>query len=360
MRVPKLAVKPLLELDALLLGGTVRRAVRNYGAGAPREREDGRIRPREIGSVAHGIRRERTLPAEAYLRPCETPRFIGAATGRSGTTWLKDVLGAGLGDTHLAVREIGLFDLAQFRGAPYEYLQYANLPQRDVYRSYFREFVLRRAYFIRRNLDGTMLGLCDLVPRRVVKSALDRLDHRLDEARTLEAIERCFGDFYLWLFNAHAELVADGRPWISKEPPYGRNADQLFRMIPHARLVVLARDGRDVALSMHERGWHPSVRHAMDRWRHFAAMTARALDDCPDGRWMVVRYRDLVTDFEDRMGAITDVLDLPPLDPGALERAGLAPDPASLDRWKTELADGDRDYFAATCGDLMERFGLPV
>lgn len=353
-------MKPLLELDAVVLGGTIRRAVRNYGRGDPRRRGDGRIRPEEVGPVARGIWRERTLPPDAYVRPCETPRFVGAVTGRSGTTWLQNVLGAGLRDTHLAVREIGLFDLAQFRGAPYEYFKFANLPQRGVYRRYFRDFVLHRAYFIRRNLDGTMLGLCDLVPRRVVASALDALDDRLEEARKPEEIQRCFGDFYLWLFNAHAELVAGGRPWISKEPPYGRNADQLFGMIPGARLVVLVRDGRDVALSMHERGWHPTVRHAMDRWRHYAKRTIRALEDSPEGRWRLLRYRELVTDFGNRLGEVADALDLPPLDREAVDRAGLAPDSSSLDRWETELSPRDRDYFAATCGDLMERFGLPV
>lgn len=203
-----------------------------------------------------------------------------------------------------------------------------------------------------------MLGLCDLVPRRVVKAALDGLEERLDEARRLEEIQRCFGDFYLWLFNAHARLVAGGRPWISKEPPYGRNADQLFRMIPHGRLVVLVRDGRDVALSMHERAWHPTVRHAMDRWRHFAEMTVRALERCPDDRHLVVRYRDLVLNFRSCTRAITEFLELPNLDVSTVEERDLMADDTNLERWKYELPSNDREYFASTCGRVMKRFGL--
>lgn len=360
MRIPRPIVELLIELDAVVLGGTLRRAVRNYGGTSPDRRADGEVRPGELPRVARGVWRERTLPPRAYLRPCETPRFIGGATGRSGTTWLRNVLDVGLGGTHATVREVGLFDLAQFRGASFEYFKVANLPQRGVYQRYFRNFIIHYGYFIRRNLDGTMLGLCDLVPRRVVKAALDRLEKRLEEARKPEEIERCFGDFYLWLFNAHAELAAAGRPWISKEPPYGRNADQLFRMIPHGRLVVLVRDGRDVALSMYEHGWHPTVRHAMDRWRRFASRTARALSDCPDDRYLVVRYRDLVRNFRSRTTAIAEFLELPDLDMVPLEQRGLLPDDSSLGRWKTELSDDDRVYFASTCGPVMKRFDLPL
>lgn len=360
MRIPKPVVELLLDLDAVVLGGALRRAVRNYGGTPPDRRAHGEMGLGELPQVARGVWRERTLRPGAYLRSWETPRFIGGATGRSGTTWLRNALDVGLGDTHTTIREVGLFDLAQFRGAPYEYLQYANLPQRDVYRNYFRDFILHRAYFIRRNLDGTLLGLCDLVPRRVVKAALDRLDGRLEEARKPKEIERSFGDFYLWLFNAHAELAAGGRPWISKEPPYGRNADQLFRMIPHGRLVVLVRDGRDVALSMHEHGWHPTVRDAMDRWRHFASRTARALSDCPDDRYLVVRYHDLVRDFRSRTGEIAEFLELPDLDMVSLEKRGLLPDESSLRRWETELPDDDRAYFETTCGPVMKRFNLPL
>lgn len=359
MDLPGSLVDPLLELDAVLLGGTVRRAVRNYGVGDPATREDGAIDRREIPAILAGIRRERRIAPASFVRLCRTPRFIGATTGRSGTTWLMNVLRVGLGGRCVTVREVGLFDLAQFRGAPYEYLQYANLPQRDVYRRYLRGFLLDRAYFIRRRLDGTLLGLCDLVPRRAVEMAFDAMEERLDVARTLGEIERAFGDFYVWLFNGHAELVADGRPWISKEPPYGRNADQLLRMIPDGRLVVLVRDGRDVALSMHAHGWHPTVRHAIDRWREFTAMTARALERCPSDRWLLVRYRDLVTSFGDRISAIADFLGVGSVDHDALEAAGLLPDASSLGRWRNEMSSDDRAYYAERCADLVDRFGLP-
>lgn len=359
MRIPDSMVGPLLELDALLLGGTVRRAVRNYGSADPAGRDDGSIGPSEIPEILRGIRRERALAPGSFIRPCETPRFIGATTGRSGTTWLKNVMDKGLGRTHLSVREVGLFDLVQFRGAPYEYLQYANLPQRGVYRRFFRDFILNRAFFIRRRLDGTMLGLCDLLPKRAVEMACDELDARLEESRTLGEIEKSFGDFYLWLFNGHAELVAGGRPWISKEPPYGRNADQLLRMIPDARLIVLVRDGRDVALSMSEHGWHPTVRHAVDRWCEFTTMTKRALSRCPSDRYLVVRYRDLVTEFGRSCEAIMDFLELPTLDHDSLKKADLLPNPSSLERWKREMSSEDRAYFAESCAGLMNHFGLP-
>jgi hypothetical protein len=359
IRVSPKLIEPFLWADAVLAGGSVRRAVRNYVGDDPDRRENGLLPLHATGSIARGLWRERTIRQDAFIKPYERPLFIAGSTGRSGTTWLMDLLGRELKGNHVVIREVGLFDLAQFRGAPYEYFQYANLPSRAVYRRYFREFVLERAYFIRRKLDGTMLGLCDLLPRRAVKAALDRLDQRLEDVRSLEDIEQCFGQFYIWLFNCHAELVEPGRPWISKEPPYGRHADQLLRMMPDARVVILVRDGRDVAASMFSHGWHATLRDAMDRWRHFTFMTAAAVDRCPPESVLLVRYADLIHDFERQIASICSFLDIPlaetprPGDP-------LRPSAASVGRWKATTSDADRDYFARTCGELMDRFGLPM
>lgn len=352
-------LEPFLWADAVMAGGSLRRAVRNYAGEDPERRRGGSVPLGAAGTVLRGLWRERTIRPETFILPARRPGFIAGTTGRSGTTWLADLLRRELSRTHVVIREIGLFDLAQFRGAPYEYFQYAHLPTRVVYRRYFRHFMLERAYFIRRKIDGTMLGVCDLVPRRALRLALDALDERLEGVRSLEDIEGCFGQFYAWLFNCHAELIHRGHPWISKEPPYGRNADQLLRMIPDAHLVVLVRDGRDVASSMYAHGWNATLRDAMDRWRHFTRMTAEAIERCPPDSVLVVRYANLVHEFDREIGRIAAFLGLPaaislaPDDP-------LRPSAASLGRWRSSTSEEDREYFERTCGDLMERFGVPL
>lgn len=359
--IPTLLLKPSLWLDAEVLGGAVRRSVRNY-SGIDPERLAGReLPPGSLSAVLRGVVRERKLSPAAFIHSRCKPRFVGATTGRSGTTWLQNVLSYGLGTRFVVVREMGLFDLSQFRGASYEYFQYANLRSSHVYRRYFRDFILDRAYFIRRRLDGTLLGLCDLVPRRVVAAALSALDVRLEASRSLDECEQAFGDFYRWLFNAHAQLVSGEAEWISKEPPYGRHADELLRMIPDGKLVVLVRDGRDVALSMHSSRWHPSVEHAIDRWRHFTSMTREALERCPEDRVRVVRYEDLVESFEQELRGICEFLDLPVIARAHLDSLGdLHPRARSVGRWRHEMSERDCYHFNETCGELMRSFGLRI
>jgi len=135
----------------------------------------------------------------------------------------------------------------------------------------------------------------------------------------------------------------------------------LLRMVPSGRLVVLVRDGRDVALSMHRVRWHRTVTDAMERWRHFTTLTARALEQCPADRVWVVRYDELIREFDTKLPEICEFLDVPVPDLEALRQdRRLAPRPDTVGRWKRELSASDRDHFARTCGDLMAQFGLPL
>ncbi|GAG46266.1 unnamed protein product, partial [marine sediment metagenome] len=190
--------------------------------------------------------KERLIRKEEFIKKVGNPLFIGGMTGRSGTNWLKDIFREYV-KSHVVVKEIGVFMLGQFREAPYEYFQFSNFPnRRKQYIKYFRKFMLTNAYLRSSKMMGSpgLNGLSDLLPVRGLKIALNEIEQRLSKAKKYEQIRQIFGDFYLWLFNYHACIVDNGKPWISKEPPYARHADQLFSMIPNARLLIMARDGR--------------------------------------------------------------------------------------------------------------------
>ena len=57
------------------------------------------------------FRRERTVPEEHYLYRPELGRFVGGITGRSGTTWLKKLMGETIGSSHAVIGEQGVFVL---------------------------------------------------------------------------------------------------------------------------------------------------------------------------------------------------------------------------------------------------------
>jgi hypothetical protein len=317
-----------------------------------------------LASAARAWRRERTVPDEHFLSPPAHPRFIGGTTGRSGTRWLVRVLKAQFRSQPVVIDEIGVFVLSLLREAPYEYYQFGTddaADRRGPYVEYFLRQMERYAFRRRNMYGGGMRGLVDYVPRRAIRRAGDSLKRDLRSLSDLPEITRRFGDFYLHLLNYHAAIVHGGSSgWINKEPPYGRHADELLRMVPGGRLVVLARDGRASALSMFKRRWMSSVRECMERWGEFARMTVDAVERAPTDQVLLLRYEDLVRDFEPELARIHHFFELPePEFDVILSNADetLRPQPAGLDRWAGEIADEDLRWFEVTYGDLMERLG---
>lgn len=343
-------------LDARLFGSRLRRGL-DYVDRAQDQPKRTSLRPM-VQPIAEKIWLEQRLPAAAFLTTCALPRFVGGVTGRVGTGWLIHSIGRHLPPAYNVITEIGLFNYAQFRKAPYEYYYYATRTRdgRRRYMEFWRRFMMDWAYDSKRALENGPRGLRDLVPRRAVRIALEELEARLENTQDLSGVCVAFGDFYTWLFNFHA-VVSSGEPlWVSKEPAYGRHADDLFRMMPRAKLVVLTRDGRDVALSMVERGWHPLLRQAIDRWREFALMTLEALDKVDADRYLLVRYEDMVVDYDAEICRIMAFLELPLLSGGAMTDR-IRPDAASVRRWKREMSQTDVQYFLESCSSIMERLG---
>jgi hypothetical protein len=357
----RLCVKLLESLDVAFAKGAFARGFRYYAHRDIQERRVGEVPLQRAPVVMRKLFKERTLPYTAFIKPCEQPLFIGGITGRTGTTWVKNILRNQASGAHEVIGEIGFFDLSQFRGAPYEFYQRCSFPRdRALYVSYFRDFVLKRAYFRNRRMRGGLRGLCDLLPQRGVKIALDQLQEELGDVRRLEECQLAFGRFYLWLFNFRSAIAGRNR-WISKEPSYGRRADQLFAMIPNARLVVMARDGRDTALAMFRDGRHPTVRDAIGRWRSFTKMALKAVEQCPPRQYLMVRYEDLVLSFPEKINEIFNFFDIDGLDiPSLLQNPVLRPSSSTMRRWEAEMSKEDQDHFASTCSSLMTSLGYEV
>ncbi len=89
--------------------------------------------------------------------------------------------------------------------------------------------------------------------------------------------------------------------WVEKTPRHIHKISMLTAMFPDARILVMLRDGRDVACSIKRRTGDPEV--GIDRW---VADNTAALADLGQENVMLVRYENLVDDFE---SCVTEVLD---------------------------------------------------
>lgn len=196
-----------------------------------------------------------------------------------------------------------------------------------------------------------------------------------DVRRRLPA-EASFADVVGAVYRAYAD--ARGKPRFGdKTPSYMQHLDLLERVFPGAQYVHIVRDGRDAASSFLGMRRRPRFNWARPRglggfacqWafevrgaRRFGATVAL-------GRYLELRYEDLVAEAEARLRDVCAFLGLPfepemlayhtSVAPGSLrDHPRLAEPPtAGVRDWRRELAPGDAERFEAIAGGLLAELG---
>jgi hypothetical protein len=156
--------------------------------------------------------------------------------------------------------------------------------------------------------------------------------------------------------NVAAVLEAGTVEWVSKEPPYGRHAGELYDLIPDCRLVIMLRDGRDTALSMARKGWQrDDLQACIDRWRLFSEMTLESVGRVPESNVLLLRYEDLLDDAAENLERVLGFFgyDDVALDPSRLER----PLGGNAGKWMEAMGPETKSYFDRTCGEISARLG---
>ena len=201
-------------------------------------------------------------------------------------------------------------------------------------------------------------------------------------------------------FYAAYAASQDKPRWGDKSPGYALHVPRIAELLPEAHFVHLIRDGRDVRLSQLKRGSnHPNAKKHARRWRKRVRTAQRAGEKLP-GRYMELRYEDLIADPEPELRRICEFVGLD-FDPAMLayhERAGerlgeidrdleagtenaedrerplfraedrldfhkLTKEPPRLDRvtkWKHEMPPEDIAEFERVAGVLLDELGYEV
>ncbi|MFD2113209.1 sulfotransferase family protein [Thiorhodococcus fuscus] len=192
-------------------------------------------------------------------------------------------------------------------------------------------------------------------------------------------------------FGSYAATQRKPR-WGDKTPTYVEQVAAIGALLPEARFVHLLRDGRDVALSYRNKWFGPGddLVAAARLWRG-RILTARSQAETLDsGRYLELRFEDLVREPEHWLGTVCDFLELP-FEPEMLnyprratERLGemgdrrdtegqvavprerrlsihantsRPPDPAQSGKWRTGLTRGEVALFEREAGDLLDSLG---
>jgi hypothetical protein len=190
-----------------------------------------------------------------------------------------------------------------------------------------------------------------------------------------------FAHFVTELFDLHGQVK--GKPFVGeKTPGYVRVLPALHSLWPHARVVHLIRDGRNLALSLQDRTRTARAAWRFPTWEEDPVTTAAiywewnvrlgreagALLD-PD-RYHESRYEGLVADPERECRELCDFLGLaydPAMlrfhegrtrsQPGLSAKRARLPVTPGLRRWEEQMAPGDVARFEAAAGHLLEELG---
>ncbi len=182
--------------------------------------------------------------------------------------------------------------------------------------------------------------------------------------------------------------------WGDKTPGYVKRMRTIGAALGEARFIHLIRDGRDVALSRRTRGMgaEKPIADVADLWRR-RIDNARRQAKRLRGRYLELRFEDLITDPEPQVRRVCELIELD-FDPAILahhesaeeriselgdlaaegarqgrdagERQAshaLAPKPPSAARievWRTEMDAGERSEFEAVAGGLLAELGYDV
>jgi hypothetical protein len=164
------------------------------------------------------------------------------------------------------------------------------------------------------------------------------------------------------------------RRYSDKTPVYVLHIRDLARLFPESVYIHLVRDGRDVACSFLELGWADTIEEAAMHWRLRVTRGRRAGRALSPGRYLELRYEDLVRDPDAQLRTLCSTIELPfstaMLDPS--ERAAevirttghpeyhqqlaIPPTPGLRD-WRRELSAEDVARFELLAGDALTEHG---
>ena len=187
------------------------------------------------------------------------------------------------------------------------------------------------------------------------------------------------GEAISTIFETYAEK--QGKPrWGDKTPLYMQHLPLLERLFPDALWVHLVRDGRDAALSFvalppgfSGKTWAQprTIAQFAARWK-VEIDTARALGRRADGRYLELRYEDLIADPARELGRVCEFASLR-FEPAMVEYAGKVdvsnlpqhqrlaqPPTANVRDWRTEMAAADARAFEGVAGDVLASSGYEL
>lgn len=278
---------------------------------------------------------ERTPPSS------RSPVFV-VGSGRSGTTLLYHMLLTS-GDFPMYMAESKVLECPG---------HYGPLTKKRNRSRFFQDFVSSRQF---------------------ARSGLDEEEFLADA----HSVCQDYVDFLRLFMDSMARAEGKDR-WVEKTPLHAYHIGRLARRFPTAKFVHVVRDGRDVALSLRSLGWTPEcfgdgrlqLVAAAVQWEDVVT-AAHEVGASLDGRYLVVRFEDLLSDTKAELARLARFCETPlslervrNSDFGSLGRANTAfeerddaTSPRPVERWRRQMTEEEVAALATTVGPTLREFG---
>lgn len=180
------------------------------------------------------------------------------------------------------------------------------------------------------------------------------------------------------LYMSYADINGKVR-WGDKTPIYVRHIPLLAELFPSARFVHVIRDGHDVALSYLSVPWGPStIWEVAQKWKRDVSAGRSAGDSLGPGRYLEIRYEDLIADpgaelerlcsfaalpFDERMlNYYNDAGSRLQVQPASTEwhRSATKPPTAGIRDWRSQMPPEQVEAFEALAGETLLELGYEM
>ncbi len=276
---------------------------------------------------------------------CHTPIFV-VGSARSGTTLAYSIL---LSSGEFAVYQAETLLLAVCKP------KYGDLRNDNNYDIFINDWIHSKQFY-RSALD----------PMDFVRGAFDHRDS--------------YTEFMRYFMGCIAHKQGKKR-WAEQTPDHVFHMTLLADSFPDAKFIHVIRDGRDVALSKRSLGWTGTKNSSALKQLIFAAkgweMAVKAgrkhgkqLGD----NYLEIRYEDMIRNIDDVLARVSKFAEIAVNQKtianstfGSLGKANTAYDyqvsglsSKSLERWKTELTQTEKDFLHLVIGDSLKMLGYQL
>lgn len=175
------------------------------------------------------------------------------------------------------------------------------------------------------------------------------------------------------------QIKKSGKPvWGEKTPEYTDIIPQITRLFPEAGFIVLSRDGRDVSMSLKNRGWEGwSIYQRADYWRNCVRNTLFLNNE--NLHSLFVKYEELVINTTETLQKITGLLGVQfqkemldfsadydknitevELKSGVHKKLQRQPKADDVYQWKAKMSKADIWKFESICAEELRLMGYEV